>query len=68
MYVDLVFLLDLEAKVPHEIIDQHGGDVIETRVEGGGKAGIKWNKIHPGLRTCNKYPKMLKIIIGIECQ
>ena len=47
MYVDLILLLDLEAKVPHEVVNEHWGDVIETGVEGGGKTGVKWNKIHP---------------------
>ena len=46
MYVNLVFLLDLKSHISDEDIDQRRGDVFQTGVEGGSKAGIKWNQIH----------------------
>lgn len=46
--MDLVFLLDLEAKVFDEYLHQSGGYVLQAGVKGRSKAGIKWNKIHPG--------------------
>lgn len=45
--VNLVFLLDLESQVLDEYLHQRGGDVVQARVEGGSKAGVEWNKIHP---------------------
>ena len=47
MYVDLVLLLDLKAKVFDEYLHKDGGYVLKTGVKGRNKAGIKWNEIHP---------------------
>ena len=46
--MDLVFLLDLKAKVFDEHLHQSGGDVIQAGVKGGNEAGIKCNEVHPG--------------------
>ena len=49
--MDLILLLDLKSEVSYEDVHQRRGDIIEARVKGRSKAGIKWNKIHPGVCT-----------------
>ena len=48
--MDLVLLLDLKAKVFDEYLHQRGGYVLQAGVKGRNQAGIKLNKIHPGIQ------------------
>ena len=66
--MDLVLLLDLKAKVFDEYLHQRGGYVLQAGVKGCNQAGIKLNKIHPGIQksSCiqrlNNYGTVLNLI------
>ena len=67
--MDLVLLLDLKAKVFDEYLYQCGGYVLQAGVKGRNQAGIKLNKIHPGIQgknSCiqrsNNYGTVLNLI------
>ena len=67
--MDLVLLLDLKSEVSYEDVHQRRGDVIEARVKGCSKAGIKWNKIHPGgMYTCARKSSLPATCSYYTCQ
>ena len=52
MNVELVLLLDLEADISEQDVQQGGGHVIDTRRQCGHQARVKGNQVHPKHLRC----------------